>query len=217
MLINVYAYIAYQCLSVAILRYYSRWMQVIIIVIIHHHLFLKRPFLLRSARVRHLPRYEASPVSTQPLTLLIQDANQAHPCHILHIIFLPLPTYLTPATTCVTPLFHPDSRIWVSILSSRWAQSRPLSAILSQQDSPPNISCSGNQHCFLTSFWCHYIFFEPTWDTLHTRLSCSQLLSYKHHMETYQNPHSEPCSPDTAWPCLTSLLPSFFPLPQLFK
>ena len=27
----------------------------------HHHLFLKRPFLPRSARVRRLPRYEASP------------------------------------------------------------------------------------------------------------------------------------------------------------
>ena len=34
---------------------------VIIIIIITSHLFLKRPFLPRSARVRRLPRYEAPP------------------------------------------------------------------------------------------------------------------------------------------------------------
>ena len=48
---------------------------------------------------------------------------------------------------------RPDSRTWVHTLASRWvqSQSQSLSAILSQQDSPPNISCSGNQHCFLIS------------------------------------------------------------------
>ena len=54
--------------------------------------------------------------------------------------------------------------------------------------------CSGNQQYCITSPRCHYFFYEPTWDTLYKRLSCSQLLSYKHHMDAFLNPHSEPCS-----------------------
>ena len=82
---------------------------------------------------------------------------------------------------------RPNSSTRVHVLASHCVQSQPLS----QRDPPPNISCSRNQHCVLTSPWCHYIFYEPTWDTLHTRLSCSQLLSYRYHMDAVQNPYSE--------------------------
>ena len=69
----------------------------------HHHLFLKRPFLPRSARVRRFSRYETSPHT--PGTLLIQGANKAQSYHPLHIlskfsfylyISPPPPTRLTP-------------------------------------------------------------------------------------------------------------------------
>ena len=48
-----------------------------------------------------------------------------------------------------------------------------LSAILSQQGPPSNLSCGGNQHYLLTSPWCHCIFYKLIWGTLHTRLICS--------------------------------------------
>ena len=64
----------------------------------HHHLFLKRPFLTRSARVRRLPRYEASPHIPEHRTFRVQTklvrvffytfspcpptpAHTSHPCH----------------------------------------------------------------------------------------------------------------------------------------
>ena len=64
----------------------------------HHHLFLKRPFLPRSARVRRLPRYEASPHIPEHRPFLVQTklvrvffytffpclptpAHTSHPCH----------------------------------------------------------------------------------------------------------------------------------------
>ena len=76
---------------------------------------------------------------------------------------------------------HPDSRTWVyiRIVASRsingfnFNLNLNLSAILSQQGPPSNLSCGGNQHCLLTSPWCHCIFYKPIWGTLHTRLSCS--------------------------------------------
>ena len=129
----------------------------------HHHLFLKRLFLPRSARVRRLPRYEASPVSTYPRTLPIQGANLTHPYNLLHILsksacpcsyYSPLPP---PHFFRLTPL--------------------PLDAT--------------------TSFMNLY----ETLNTVHTRLSCSQLLCYRHHMDTFWNPHSEELYwSDTAWP-----------------
>ena len=35
-------------------------------------------------------------------------------------------------------------------------------------DLPPNLSCGGNQHCFLTSTGCHYIFYKPS-EALYTQ------------------------------------------------
>ena len=59
----------------------------------HHHLFLKRPFLPRSARVRCLPRYEASPHIPEHCPFRVQTK-------FIQIIFytfslsLPAPTHL---------------------------------------------------------------------------------------------------------------------------
>ena len=98
----------------------------------------------------------------------------------------PLDPYLTPTSpydlcepfqTFTKSRVSPRSRTWVHILALRWAQSQPLSAILSQQDSPPNVTGSGNQLLFNLLLVPLY---ESTRDTLHTRLSCSLLLSYKH-------------------------------------
>ena len=68
------------------------------IIIIIIHLFLKRPFLPRSARVRRLPRYEASPHIPEYCPFLVQTklirvffytfssclptpAHTSYPCH----------------------------------------------------------------------------------------------------------------------------------------
>ena len=54
---------------------------------------------------------------------------------------------------------QPKDSIHYITLASRLVHSQPFSAILSRQDPPLNsISCSRNQHCFLTSPWRHYIF-----------------------------------------------------------
>ena len=108
--------------------------------------------------------------------------------------------------------------VQITELASRWVQSQPHCN--SVPTGLSSISCSGNQHCFLTSPWCHYIFYEPIWDTLHTRMSCSQLLTYSHYMGAFQNFNSETCAPDTAWslshqhslqdPLLPSLFSAFF-------
>ena len=64
----------------------------------HHHLFLKRPFLPRSARVRRLPRYEASPhIPEHCPSWCKPSSSMSSFTHSLHV-FLPLPTHLTPAT-----------------------------------------------------------------------------------------------------------------------
>ena len=78
----------------------------------HHHLFLKRPFLPRSARVRRFSRYEVSPHI--PEHYPAQGANPAappyHPSHIPsksscpypHISPLPPPHFYRP-----TPISSP--------------------------------------------------------------------------------------------------------------
>ena len=52
----------------------------------HHHLFLKRPFLPRSARVRRLPRYEASPHIPEHRPFRVQTKLVHGPCLPLHIL-----------------------------------------------------------------------------------------------------------------------------------
>ena len=64
----------------------------------HHHLFLKRPFLPHSARIRRIPRYEVSPhipghhsfrVQTQLIHIILHTFSSSlstptctsHPCH----------------------------------------------------------------------------------------------------------------------------------------
>ena len=60
----------------------------------HHHLFLKRPFLPRSARVRRFSRYEASPHIPEPCPFRMQTK-------LIRIILytfspsLPAPTHIT--------------------------------------------------------------------------------------------------------------------------
>ena len=59
----------------------------------HHHLFLKRPFLPRSARARRLPRYEASPHIPENCPFRVQTK-------LVHVIFYTFPPCLpTPAHT----------------------------------------------------------------------------------------------------------------------
>ena len=66
----------------------------------HHHLFLKRPFLPRSARVRRLPQYEASPHIPEHCRFRVQT-KLVRQCLLLHILSMsscpcphisPLPT-----------------------------------------------------------------------------------------------------------------------------
>ena len=65
----------------------------------HHHLFLKRPFLPRSARVRRSPQYEASPHIPEhcPFSMYTK---------LLHIILHTFIPSLSPSTRTSHPCHH---------------------------------------------------------------------------------------------------------------
>ena len=65
----------------------------------HHHLFLKRPFLPRSARVRHSSRYEAPPHIPEHCPFRMQT-------QLNHIIIYTFSPSLPPSTRTSHPRHH---------------------------------------------------------------------------------------------------------------
>ena len=77
----------------------------------HHHLFLKRPFLPRSARVRRFSRYEVSPHIPEHHPFRVQT-------QLIHIILHTFSPSLPAPTRTSHPCHHHISTSWHPIIST---------------------------------------------------------------------------------------------------
>ena len=108
----------------------------------HHHLFLKRPFLPRSASVRRFSRYEVSPHIPEHYPFMVQTqlhriiphtfspslpapTRTSHPCHhhistgrhpIISILTLHMPIHLNPPRLTTSATLRTPNKLYKSTL-----------------------------------------------------------------------------------------------------
>ena len=108
----------------------------------HHHLFLKRPFLPRSARVRRFSRMRSLHISLNTTHSGCKPSSSISSFTHSFQVFLPLPAHLTPAATTFLQADTQSS----PLLRSTCQTTSIYHASPPQPHSEPSKDCT-NPHC----------------------------------------------------------------------